>query len=246
MPYYRALVENRVMVDFLPPDGLWWEGKKLIVAPMWYLVREENARRVAEFVEAGGTFVTTYWSGAVGPNALCHLGGLPGPLRPLMGIWVEEASSMQEHQSVAARLPDGEVVKVRQFAESIHLEGATPWATFTSGIFAGQPAATVNRRGKGQAIYLGGRFPLRTLRSLFSSLLDEQKIPRILPNELPPGVYATRRKASDGDVVFLMNFGEAPATVRLDQAGIELPDGQTLRGTITLPRFGLRIFQPTA
>jgi beta-galactosidase len=246
MPYYRALVENRVMVDFLPSDGMWWEGKKLIVAPMWYLVREENARRVAEFVEAGGTFVTTYWSGAVGPNALCHLGGLPGPLRPLMGIWVEEASAMQEHQSVAARLPDGEVVKVRQFAESIHLEGASAWATFTSGIFAGQPAATLNRRGNGQAIYLGGRFPLRTLRSLFSSLLDEQKIPRLLPSELPPGVYATRRKGSDGDVVFLMNFGEAPATVRLDEAGKGLPDGQTLRGTITLPRFGLRIFQPTA
>jgi beta-galactosidase len=163
-----------------------------------------------------------------------------------MGIWVEEASSMQEHQSVAARLPDGEVVKVRQFAESIHLEGATAWATFTSGIFEGQPAATLNHRGKGQTIYLGGRFPLRTLRSLFSSLLDEQKIPRILPNELPPGVYATRRKVSGGDVVFLMNFGEAPATVRLDQAGRGLPDGELIEGSVTLPRFGLRIFQPMA
>jgi beta-galactosidase len=213
---------------------------------MWYLVREENARRVAEFVEAGGTFVTTYWSGAVGPNGLCHLGGLPGPLRPLMGIWVEEVTSMQEHQSVGARLPDGEVVEVRQFAESIHLEGATAWATFTSGIFAGQPAVTVNRCGKGQAIYLGGRFPLRTLRALFSSLLDEQNIPRILPEELPPGVYATRRKASGGDVVFLMNFGEAPATVGLDQAGKGLPDGQALQGTITLPRYELRIFEPMA
>jgi beta-galactosidase len=143
-------------------------------------------------------------------------------------------------------LPDGELVDVREFAESIHLEEATAWATFTSGLFEGQPAATVNCYGEGKSVYLGGRFPLRTLRALFSSLLDEQNVPRILPDELPPGVYAAKRKGSSGDVVFLMNFGEAPATVGLDQGGRGLPDGQTLQGTITLPRFGLRIFQPMA
>ncbi len=244
MPYYRALLENRVMVDFVPPDGTWWDGKKLIVAPMWYLVREEHARRAAEFVAAGGTLVTTYWSGAVGPNGLCHLGGLPGPLRPLMGIWVEEASSMQEHQSVKARLAEGREVVVRQFSESIHLEGATAWATFTSGIFAGQPAATVHRHGKGQAIYLGGRFPLRTLRSLFSKMLGEHGIPRILPGELPPGVYVTRRQLSGGEVVFLMNFGEGPASVSLGEGEwTGLPDGQSVRGEVSLPRFGLRILR---
>ena len=153
---------------------------------------------------------------------------------------------MQPHRSVGVRLRDGTEFEASQFADSIHLEGAEALATFTSGIFGGQPAATSNRFGKGRAIHLGAKFPLRHLRSFFSNLLEEQNVPRVLPGELPPGVYATRRQGTSGDVVFLMNFGEGPATVRLDQAAKGLPDGHILKGSVTLPPFGLRIFQLSA
>ncbi len=249
MPYYRALVENRVMVDFVPPDGTWWGGKKVIVAPLWYLLRDENARRMEAFVEEGGTFVTTYWSGVVGSNGLCHLGGLPGPLKRLMGIWVEETNSFQAHRSVRVRFQDGMVpdpeTEVRQFAELIHLEGATSLANFTSGLYDGQPAVTSHCFGKGRAIYLGARLPLRQLRPLFSSLLDDQNIPRILPNDLPPGVYATQRRTPVGDATFLMNFGEEPACVSPGPGSFGLPDGNLLPDKFTLPPFGLRIFHAT-
>lgn len=242
MPYYRALVENRVSVDFVPPDGTWWEGKKLIVAPMWYLVREEQARRAEEFVQAGGILVTTYWSGVVGANGLCHLGGVPGPLRHLMGIWVEETSSMHSHRSVGVRLRDGVEFEAGQFADSIHLEGAETLSTFTNGIFEGQPAATSNRFGKGRAIHLGTKFPLHHLRSFFSSLLDEQMIPRTFPADLPPGVYATRRKSGNGDVVFLMNFGDAETIINTTGLGwVSHPDGALIHTAIRLPKFGLKM-----
>jgi beta-galactosidase len=246
MPYYRALVENRVAVDFVPPDGTWWEGKKLIVAPMWYLVREEQARRAEEFVQAGGILVTTYWSGVVGANGLCHLGGVPGPLRHLMGIWVEETSSMQTHRSLGVRLGAGDEFQANQFADSIHLEGAEALATFTSGIFAGQPAATSNRFGKGRAIHLGARFPLSRLRSFFSTLLDEQTIPRTFPADLPPGVYATRRKGTEGDFIFLMNFSEEPQTAQINSMGIGLPAGEPALDSVCLAPYGLRILRPLA
>jgi beta-galactosidase len=249
MPYYRALIENRVMVDFVPPDGTWWDGKKLVVAPMWYLVREEHARHVEAFVEAGGTFVATYWSGAVGKNGLCHLGGLPGPLKRLMGIWVEEANSLAAHRSVRARFHDGSEpeAEIRQFAESIHLEGAIALATFTSGLYEGQPAVTAHSFGRGKAIYLGARFPLHHLRSFFSRLLDDQDTPRILPCELPHGVYATRRKGPSGDVIYLMNFGGEPSTVHLKEGDFtSLPTGEVLKASLELPRFGLRILSQAA
>jgi beta-galactosidase len=140
------------------------------------------------------------------------------------------------------RFGDGEEFAARQFADSIHLEGAETLATFTSGIFEGQPAATLNRFGKGRAIHLGARFPLSRLRSFFSTLLDEQKVPRIFDADLPPGVYATRRKSGDGAVVFLMNFSGGEATI--DAAGIRWaghPDEGRGDEVIRLPRFGLRI-----
>jgi beta-galactosidase len=244
MPYYRALLECRAALDFVPPDGTWWEGKKLIVAPMWYLVREEDARRAEKFVDGGGTLVTTYWSGAVGPNGLCHLGGMPGPLRRLLGIWVEETSSMEDHRPLGARFGGGAEFEVRQFADSIHLEGAEALALFTSGIFAGQPAATSNRFGKGRAIHLGGRFPLGRLRPWFHGLLEELGVSRTVPFELPPGVYATRRMQEGSPVVFLMNFGESD--VVFDSGGREfesLPDGRRVCGEIGMPGFGIRILR---
>ena len=149
---------------------------------------------------------------------------------------------MQEHLAVSVRFGDGEEFAARQFADSIHLEGAETLATFTSGIFEGQPAATLNRFGKGRAIHLGARFPLSRLRSFFSTLLDEQKVPRIFHADLPPGVYATRRKSGDGAVVFLMNFSGGEATI--EAAGIRWaghPDEGRGDEVIRLPRYGLRI-----
>ena len=54
---------------------------KLLIAPMLHMVRSGVDKKIEEFVENGGTFVTTYWSGIVDENGLCFLGGFPGPLR---------------------------------------------------------------------------------------------------------------------------------------------------------------------
>ena len=149
---------------------------------------------------------------------------------------------MQTHRSLGVRLGAGEEFQSSQFADSIHLEGAEALATFTSGIFSGQPAATSNRFGKGRAIHLGARFPLRRLRSFFSSLLDEQAVPHTFPADLPPGVYATRRKSESGDVVFLMNFGEVEATIAVAGLGLtSIPSGDQVEGDLRLPQFGLQI-----
>ncbi len=54
---------------------------------MLYMVRPGVAERIEKFVEDGGTFVTTYWSGIANESDLCFLGGFPGPLRKVLGIW---------------------------------------------------------------------------------------------------------------------------------------------------------------
>ncbi|MDI5791639.1 beta-galactosidase trimerization domain-containing protein [Bacillus licheniformis] len=54
---------------------------KLLVAPMLYMLKEGTAERIEQFVQNGGTFVATYWSGIVDENDLTFLGGFPGGLR---------------------------------------------------------------------------------------------------------------------------------------------------------------------
>ncbi len=60
---------------------------RLVIAPMLYMVRDGFAARAEAFVASGGHLVTTYWTGIVNESDLCYLGGFPGPLRNLLGIW---------------------------------------------------------------------------------------------------------------------------------------------------------------
>lgn len=56
------------------------DGYKIVVAPMLYMFRAGFEEKVRKFVENGGTFIMTYWSGVVDENDLCVLGGTPGGL----------------------------------------------------------------------------------------------------------------------------------------------------------------------
>ena len=58
---------------------------KIVVAPMLYMFRAGFEEKVRKFVENGGTFIMTYWSGVVDENDLCVLGGTPGGLMDVMG-----------------------------------------------------------------------------------------------------------------------------------------------------------------
>lgn len=49
-------------------------------------------------MKAGGTFITTYWSGIVDENDLVFLGGFPGPLRAVTGVWSEEIDALYDSE----------------------------------------------------------------------------------------------------------------------------------------------------
>ena len=76
--HYRALWELGVPIDVIDMEQD-FSRYKLLVAPMLYMVRPGVGERIQQFVEAGGTFVATYWSGIVDEFDLCFLGGFPGP-----------------------------------------------------------------------------------------------------------------------------------------------------------------------
>lgn len=83
--HYLALWEQGVPVDVIHMDAD-FSKYKLLVAPMLYMVRSGVGERIQKFVENGGIFVATYWSGIVDEHDLCFLGGFPGPLRKTLGF----------------------------------------------------------------------------------------------------------------------------------------------------------------
>ncbi len=134
---YRPFWSRGVPVNVVSMDSD-FASYRLLIAPMLYMVRPGVAERIDKFVRKGGTFVATYWSGIVNESDLCFLGGFPGPLRRVLGIWAEEIDALYDGQTnvVIPAAKNGLGLtgryKARELCDLIHAESAQVLAKYGS------------------------------------------------------------------------------------------------------------------
>lgn len=204
--HYMGLKRNGIDVQMICEDSD-ISGYKLIVAPMLYMLREDFARKLREFVRLGGTLVVTYWSGVVGETDLCYLGDTPYNLTDVLGVRRLEIDSMYDGEtrrcvSEIDELPETAAGSV--LCEVAALEGATPLMVYDEDYFAGAPAVTVNTFGEGKAYYIATRFEEDFYKPLYELICDGV-VDSCWPGHLADGVVACSR----GDYVFLLNTKNA-------------------------------------
>jgi len=242
--YYRALWERNVPVDVVPPDRD-LSGYDLVVAPLLNMVTEGQGAAIERYVEGGGTFVTSYFSGVVDDDDRAWLGGYPGPLRRTLGIWVEEFDPLRPGQTNSlvvlpgGPLPEG-TYACDLWCDLLHLEGATALASYGADFYTGRPAVTDHRLGAGRALYVATRPEPAFLGALVGALLDERGIAG--PLAAPAGVEVTRRVGDDGRAyVFVLNHGAGDARVALPAPMRDLLTGATHAAALELPARGVAI-----
>nr|WP_315899205.1 beta-galactosidase [Paenibacillus cremeus] len=247
--FYRPFWERGVPVDVIDMEQD-FSKYKLLVAPMLYMVRPGVGERIEQFMQNGGTFVATYWSGIVDESDLCFLGGFPGPLRKTLGIWSEEIDGLYDRDVNGVVMCAGNELGLEgsyvahELCDLIHLEGAEALATYESDFYAERPALTVNRFGQGKAYYVASRNQDPFYGEFLSKLIEETGVLRAINSELPSGVTAQLRTDGVNDYVFLMNFGETEQTVALDQPKYtDLLTGEQASTDIQLPKYGVRILR---
>jgi beta-galactosidase len=245
--HYFPFWSRGVPVDVINADQD-FSRYRLLVAPMLYMVRPGVGERLADFVAKGGTLVATYWSGIVDENDLCFLGGVPGPLRKTLGIWVEEIDALYDGEVNYVSMLDGNALglkgeyKARELCDVLHLETAQSLAVYKEDYYAGRPALTVNRFGQGEAYYLASRNEDCFLGDFYHCLIEKNNIKRVLPAELPVGVTAQVRTDGRQEFVFVSNFTPENQVVDLkDQEFKELRTGERIRGSLTLASYGVKI-----
>ena len=244
--HYRAFWEQGVAVDVINGDSD-FSGYDLVIAPMLYMVRDGFAARAEEHVERGGHFVASYWSGIVNESDLCYLGGFPGPLRPLLGIWSEEIDSLTDEELNGVRGVRGNELglsgpyQARELCEHIHLEGATALASYESDFYAGTPAVTVNRVGQGKAWYIASRNDLSFHRDFYGALIKQLGLPRALASDMPPGVVVQRRTDGEQAFLFVQNFTAQGQQVSLPAGLRDLIDGKDVGESLALGPWGCRV-----
>ncbi|MBU9847262.1 beta-galactosidase [Rahnella ecdela] len=244
--HYRALWAQGIAVDVINADCD-LTGYDLVIAPMLYMVRAGVGERITAFVQTGGRFVATYWSGIVNESDLCFLSGFPGPLRPVLGIWSEEIDSLTDDQHNSVSGVEGNALglngpyRASALCEVIHLEGAAALATYGDDFYAGMPAVTVNLLGKGQAYYLASRNDHNFHTDFYTALAKEMRLPRAIDTDLPEGMTAARRTDGESEFIFLQNYAAQSQTLTLTADYSDMVHGGILPRKLTLPAFGYQI-----
>jgi len=241
--YYRAVWRRNVPVDVVFSDSD-LSRYDVLLAPMLHMVRPGLVDRLRVLLEAGGSFVATCFSGVVDETDLAFE-GYPGPLRPLLGVWVEEIDALYPGQSNRLLLADGSgTYACTRLCDIVHAETAEVLATFGDDFYAGRPALTCNRFGAGRAYYVATEPDDAFLDDFVGRLLEQHGI--TAPLAAPPGVEVTVRERDGQRLLFVLNHTDSVAQVELPGRFRDLLREMGVTGTLAVGPRDVRILTPLA
>lgn len=225
MKYYTALHRQNIPVDLICEEDD-PSGYKLLIAPVMYMTKPGMDMRIREFVKGGGTFVATFFSGYVDESDLVILGGYPGKLRDILGVWVEEIDALPPHKQNHF-FYQGRQYEARLLCDLMHLEGAEALAEYEDDFYKGMPVLARNAYGEGQAYYVGTRSEEGFYQKFMEDICREQQIWPAA--KAPEGVEVTKRVRGQEQYLFFLNHGEGSVWVEAPEGGVELLAGKAYR-----------------
>jgi beta-galactosidase len=210
--FYTRLWEDGITTDFVHPEAD-LSTYDLVLAPSLYLMSAAAGANVEAFVASGGTFVASYFTGIVDEHDTVHDGPMPGALRSVLGVTVEEFGPLGASENVS--LSTG--ATGARWTDAVVADRADVVARYVDGPMAGEPAITRNSVGAGHAWYLSTDFTADELTSVLAGAYADAGLV-VGPEELH-GVERVARRADGVTFTTWINHTEHAAT---------LPDGRIL------------------
>lgn len=239
--YYTALFEQNVSTDIIGcEDDL--AQYKVVIAPILYMVKPGMDEKIRHFVENGGTFITTFFSGYVDEHDLVTIGGYPGKLRDVLGIWVEESDALPDGTNNHF-VWEGKQYEASLLCDLLHEEGAQVLSSYEEDFYRGMPALTKNSYGKGSAYYVATRSNSEFYHDFLDKVLDESGVTKKL--ELPQGVEGTVRRNDRNRYVFLLNHTKEEKAIIVEKPCVDLISGEQYQAgdELKLPSVGVAILK---
>ncbi len=197
----------------------------LLIVPGLYAVDDATVDVLTEAVHRGATVVIGHLSGIADEENRIRVGGYPGAFRDLLGVFGEEFTPLLEGDSTA--LASGAVAE--DWTERLRVDGADVMDSYAEGDLAGLPAITRRHVGAGQAWYVSA-----DLQSGLDVLVDAVVAASGVVPRYPvvSDVEAVRRVSAEKSWLFVINHGDAPATV--PAFGVDLLTGDRVGGELSL------------
>jgi beta-galactosidase len=172
---------------------------KLVIVPADYVMDAASAKAIRDFVNGGGTVLMTAFSAKVDEHGQWFDTPLPGRLSDVFGL---KTNAFYDADAMSFKLDDDSIETTVHRYEVLEPSTATVVARFTN-TADHSPAVTINRFGKGNAIYLATESNPSTLGPLMNYLY---KLTGIQPGPVTPeGVYA---RVFNGRTLFVNTTGE--------------------------------------
>lgn len=244
--YYAAFYRQNIQVDMISVDTD-LSSYEVVVAPVLYMVKPGFANKLETFTKNGGTFVTTFFSGVVNENDLVTVGGYPGELRDLLGIWVEEIDALfpDQKNKMIVKNAYGKLsgeYECGLLCDLLHTEGAEVIAEYGEDFYQGMPSLTRNVFGLGEAYYVASDPEISFLDGLVDKIAADKGIEQTLVT--PDGVEVSRRVKDGISYLFVLNFNKEACSYDLGDVQVEnLLTGTALQGTIQIEGRGVQILQ---
>jgi beta-galactosidase len=194
-PFFRANMDTAIInvghADLSP--------YKLVVVPADYVMDAASAKALREYVSNGGTVLMTAFSAKVDEHGQWFNTPLPGRLSDVFGL---KTNAFYDASVLSFQL-DGRMIDTPvHHYEVLEPSTATVVARFTN-TADHTPALTLNKYGKGNAIYLATESNAAVIGGLMDYLYTITGIQ--LGPKTPEGVYA---RAIDGRTLYVNTTGE--------------------------------------
>ncbi len=242
-PIYTALRDAGIDTDTVNEESD-FTGYRVLIAPAWQLLPADTAERVIDFVRGGGILVCTFRSGVKDWDNVIFSDPLPGPLRQVLGITIDDYDALgSKDASVSLQLtgaaPMVGALHGTLWADVITAEDAEAAAVFTGGWYAGKPAITVNHFGNGEAWYIGTHLDAEFWKPFVSYLQASAEIPHIPATSA--GVEIAHRHG-ERKYTFVINMSVTAGWIDMDYCATDLLTGEELKlGIVDIPGYGVMI-----
>lgn len=249
---YYAFRKQGLNVDLLDMEQP-LEGYRIIAAPMVYMFRAGFENKVRKFVEEGGIFILTYWSGVVDENDLCFLGGTPGGLMDVMGLRSTEIDGLYDGEknqlcpvsmdiSFSKKIDVLSLKKIyscEHLCQLVNVNTAMPLMVYGDEFYQGTPALTVNQYGKGKAYYVCADAEQSFYDDFYCDICREVGVNAVIPCSIPKGVEVTTREEKGAQYIFIQNFNRTEVLLPISSRDYEVifhSEGAEMGDQITLQR----------
>ena len=231
LKYYKGFRKLGLNVDLVDMTCD-LSGYKIFAAPMCYMFRDGFEEKVRKFVEDGGIFIATYWSGIVDDTDKCFLGGVPHGLMDVLGIRSTEIDGLYDWEENSLVPVEGNALGMEKtysckyLCDLVELRGAETVMTYGSDFYAGYPALTVNSYGKGKTWYVAADAEKEFQEDLLKKIAEQSGISCGIKGDIPEGLEVTSRETEEERFYIYQNWSGEEAALPLPEGEIEAVYGE--------------------